>query len=107
MRHSDAPSTRAASSSSCGTAGRHADTGALVIRVVNATDQPQQIVFDFDTPVLTGEGHGTATVLTGAWDAGKPFEPAPVQPRTVDVTATDLSSWQVSPYSFNVFQLPA
>ncbi|MBT1174345.1 hypothetical protein JS530_02270 [Bifidobacterium sp. LC6] len=61
---------------------------------------------DCDAPVLSGGSHGTATVLAAALDAGKPFEPAPVQPQTV-VAAADLSDWQAEPYSFTAFQLPA
>nr|WP_276312768.1 alpha-L-arabinofuranosidase C-terminal domain-containing protein [Bifidobacterium felsineum] len=89
------------------TSGRNEETGELVVRVVNATDQPQRIALDFEEPVLTGKSRGTATVLAGAWDAGKPFESAPIQPRTVEVTAADLGDWQAEPYSFTVFQLPA
>ncbi|NMM98856.1 alpha-L-arabinofuranosidase C-terminal domain-containing protein [Bifidobacterium olomucense] len=86
-------------------AGRNTN-GELIVRIVNATDQPQYITLDGDEPLLTSATHGTATVLAADWDAGKPFEPAPVRPRTVTVTADDLSSWQVEPYSFTVFQLP-
>ncbi|PJM78285.1 hypothetical protein [Bifidobacterium scaligerum] len=86
-------------------AGRNTN-GELIVRVANATDQPQRITLDWDEPPLTSATHGTATVLAADWDTGTPFEPAPVRPRSVTVTAADLSSWQVEPYSFTVFQLP-
>lgn len=88
-------------------AGRDERTNQLIVRVVNATDQPQTIDMNFDQPVLQGDKRGTATTLTADWNAGAPFEPAPVQPQTVNVSASDLSAWQAAPYSFTVFQLPA
>ncbi|RSX52135.1 Alpha-L-arabinofuranosidase C-terminal domain-containing protein [Bifidobacterium goeldii] len=87
-------------------AGRNTTAGALTIRIVNATDQPQPVEFTFDQSPLTGSAHGTATTLAAARDAGKPFEEAPARPQTVDVSAADLAHWKAEPYSFTVLTLP-
>lgn len=96
--------------------GRNVDTGELIVRIVNATDQTTTLDLNLTTtqhllqsttmqsPALSQSAH--MTVLYTDWNNGKPFEKAPIEPVTTSVSYADLQELPIKPYSFTVLRIP-
>ena len=75
-------------------------TPRTTVRIVNATDAPRKVA------IVNASGRRAdltgAVTLSGEWDAGDAFEPAPCQPQPVEVAGSELT---VPAFSFTVADL--